>query len=231
MPRKEFEGFTRLDASDVNTYLMDQSVMTFAGTAARGSAISTPVEGMLTWIDDTDKYEYYTGSNWSSLITPSGMDFLGSASVTSAASISIDNVFTSSYKHYKIFGQATAAAAGGGRWQVRMLKASDGALSTQSISFGLGASNVGGNGSAFVGSTTSTAANIGIADSGQNSIELTVFNPFESSQTLIQSSALSPSYTSFGGALEVAQSDRGINIAFAGTNMTGTFRVYGLKDA
>jgi hypothetical protein len=64
MPRKEFESFTRLDASDVNTYLMDQSVMTFAGTAARGSAITTPVEGMYTHLNDTDTLQYWNGSAW-----------------------------------------------------------------------------------------------------------------------------------------------------------------------
>jgi hypothetical protein len=64
MPRKEFESFTRLDASDVNTFLMDQSVMTFAGTAARGSAITTPVEGMYAHLNDTDTLTYYDGSDW-----------------------------------------------------------------------------------------------------------------------------------------------------------------------
>jgi hypothetical protein len=64
MPRKEFESFTRLDASDVNTYLMDQSVMTFGGTAARGSAITTPVEGMYSHLNDTDALQYYNGSAW-----------------------------------------------------------------------------------------------------------------------------------------------------------------------
>jgi hypothetical protein len=64
MPRKEFESFTRLDASDVNTYLMDQSVMTFAGTAARGSAITTPVEGMVTYLEDSNSLQLYDGSGW-----------------------------------------------------------------------------------------------------------------------------------------------------------------------
>ena len=64
MPRKEFESFTRLDASDVNTYLMDQSVMTFAGTAARGSAIGTAVQGMLTYLSDSNSFEAYDGSDW-----------------------------------------------------------------------------------------------------------------------------------------------------------------------
>jgi hypothetical protein len=64
MPRKEFESFTRLDASDVNTYLMDQSVMSFAGTAARGSAIPTPVEGMVTYLNDSNSVQVYDGGGW-----------------------------------------------------------------------------------------------------------------------------------------------------------------------
>jgi hypothetical protein len=66
MPRKEFESFTRLDASDVNTYLMDQSVMTFAGTAARGSAIGTAVEGMVTYLEDSNSLQLWDGSSWTS---------------------------------------------------------------------------------------------------------------------------------------------------------------------
>jgi hypothetical protein len=41
-------------------YLMDQSVMNFAGTAARGSAIGTAVaEGMVSYLNDTDRLEVY----------------------------------------------------------------------------------------------------------------------------------------------------------------------------
>jgi len=69
MPRKVFTAGSVLTASDVNTFLMDQSVMTFAGTAARGSAIGTAVEGMLTWLEDSNKYQYYNGSSWADLIT------------------------------------------------------------------------------------------------------------------------------------------------------------------
>jgi len=67
MPRKEFQAFTRLDASDVNEFLMDQTIMVFGGTAARGSAIPTPVEGMYTHINETDSLEYYDGSAWESV--------------------------------------------------------------------------------------------------------------------------------------------------------------------
>jgi hypothetical protein len=64
MPRKVFDSGEVLSATDVNTFLMDQMVMTFAGTAARGSAIATPTEGMLTYLADTNTFEYYNGTSF-----------------------------------------------------------------------------------------------------------------------------------------------------------------------
>jgi hypothetical protein len=46
---------------------MNQSVMTFAGTAARGSAIGTAVEGMLTYLEDTNSFQYWSGSVWAAI--------------------------------------------------------------------------------------------------------------------------------------------------------------------
>jgi len=64
MSRKVFTPDEILTAEDVNSYLMDQTVMSFAGTAARGSAILTPVEGMTTYLEDTNRLEVYTGSSY-----------------------------------------------------------------------------------------------------------------------------------------------------------------------
>ena len=64
MPRKEFESFTRLDSSDINTLLMDQMVQTYGGTAARGSAIGTAATGQLTYLADSNTFEYWNGSSY-----------------------------------------------------------------------------------------------------------------------------------------------------------------------
>jgi hypothetical protein len=72
MPRKDFAAFTRLDASDVNTYLMDQSVQTFAGTATRGSAIATPVEGMAAYLEDSNILSLYDGTTWRNSLSTTG---------------------------------------------------------------------------------------------------------------------------------------------------------------
>ena len=53
-----------LSAQDLNDYLMDQSVMVFANSTARGSNILAPTEGMLTYRQDGDVFEFWTGSVW-----------------------------------------------------------------------------------------------------------------------------------------------------------------------
>lgn len=72
MPRKVFTAGEVLSASNVNNFLMDQSVMTFAGTAARSSAIGTATEGMVTWLNDSNSLEVYDGTRWNRLAAPDG---------------------------------------------------------------------------------------------------------------------------------------------------------------
>jgi hypothetical protein len=69
MPRKVFTAGEVLTSADVNEYLMDQAVMSFAGTAARGSAIGTATEGMLTYLADSDTFEFFDGSSFVPLAT------------------------------------------------------------------------------------------------------------------------------------------------------------------
>jgi len=73
MPRKVFTAGEVLAASDVNSFLMDQTIMSFAGTAARGSAIGTATEGMYAHLNDTDTLTYYNGSAWVNRIPAAGI--------------------------------------------------------------------------------------------------------------------------------------------------------------
>jgi hypothetical protein len=61
--RKQWSPGDTLTAADVNGYLMDQSVMVFAGTAERGSAIPTPSAGMVAYSTATG-LEVYNGSSF-----------------------------------------------------------------------------------------------------------------------------------------------------------------------
>ena len=54
-----------LTAAQVNTYLMQQTVMVFASSAARSTAISGVLaEGMVSYLQDTNALEIYDGSAW-----------------------------------------------------------------------------------------------------------------------------------------------------------------------
>jgi hypothetical protein len=64
VPFKTFVSGEILTASDVNTQVMQQQICVFAGTAARGSAISSPIEGQFAFLKDTNKLTFFDGSVW-----------------------------------------------------------------------------------------------------------------------------------------------------------------------
>jgi len=66
---KLFSTGAILTADQVNTYLMDQTIMKFASTTTRDAAFGgagepTLSEGMFAYTSDTDTLWYYTGSAW-----------------------------------------------------------------------------------------------------------------------------------------------------------------------
>jgi hypothetical protein len=63
MAYKVFANGFALNASELNTYLMNQSVIVFADAAARTAAF-TPIEGMVTYLQDTNALEVYNGTAW-----------------------------------------------------------------------------------------------------------------------------------------------------------------------
>ena len=67
MAYKTFANGFPLPASDLNNFLMNQSVIVFADSAARTTAIPSPVEGMLTYLEDTSAYESWNGSAFVSI--------------------------------------------------------------------------------------------------------------------------------------------------------------------
>jgi hypothetical protein len=67
MAYKTFTNGSVLPASDVNSFLMDQMIMTFADSAARATAVPTPVAGMITYLADTNTFEYWDGTQYKNL--------------------------------------------------------------------------------------------------------------------------------------------------------------------
>lgn len=115
MPRRTFQIGEVLTATNVNTFLMDQAVMTFADSAARSSAIGTATEGMLTYLADTNAYEYWDGSAYVGLVpTPSGpaLQTLGTATYTVASGDKQNTLVFTAATATVTFSTATAFSAG-----------------------------------------------------------------------------------------------------------------------
>lgn len=64
---KEFATGDVLTAAAANGYLASQVVMVFADAAARTTAITSPQEGMISYLKDTNATQYYSGSAWVSI--------------------------------------------------------------------------------------------------------------------------------------------------------------------
>jgi hypothetical protein len=109
---KVFTNGSVLNASEINDNLMNQSVMVFSNSTARAAALTAPTEGMLTWLEDVNRYEYRSGAGtWVTLMNPSGLVKLAQQTFTAATSIIIDNVFSATYNSYQIVVSATSSAA------------------------------------------------------------------------------------------------------------------------
>jgi hypothetical protein len=109
-----------LTAAQVNTYLNEQTVMVFADSAARTTALSGVLaEGMMSYLQDTDSVEVYDGSAWtavggggSSPLTTKG-DLYGFSTVDARVPIGTNgHVLTADST--ESLGLKWAAPAGGG---------------------------------------------------------------------------------------------------------------------
>lgn len=104
MPFRVFAAGEVLTAANVNDYLAEQAVSTFAGTAARASAITSPTEGQISYLQDTDQLSYYDGSAWvnapgarPTLIAPQEKINISASTATGTVSI---NAATDSVTYY-----------------------------------------------------------------------------------------------------------------------------------
>jgi hypothetical protein len=100
----EFSTGDILTAASANGYLASQTVMVFANAAARTSAITSPQEGMISYLKDTDATQYYSGSAWATIGAGSsgGMTLLQTLTLsgTSTTSSSLSASYKSLVLHF-----------------------------------------------------------------------------------------------------------------------------------
>lgn len=232
---KEFVTGEILSAAAANGYLASQTVMVFATPAARTTAITTPFEGMTTYIKSTKTTETYSGTAWVLVNGGSGMKFISTTTFSAATAVSVNNCFSSEFNTYLITF-FTVGSGGQGTMKLRVgavdnsLQYFDTKLATS------GATGTTVTGSAQINVTTGWKIWPALTQS-QLAVQIIVTNPNLASPTFYNGmpsygSTSAPSY-----GLDISSGQHGSATAFDGFTVaftsatTGTIRIYGLEDA
>ena len=222
---RDFVAGEVLTAANVQDYLQDQAVMTFASSAARGSAIASPTEGMVSYLKDTDRLEVYTTA-WTSYTA--GLIPITTVSFTSAATVNFNSVFSSKYDNYRIVFNAIGSTTLSVFFRLRSGTTDNTAAEwdTQELTInGASATPV------RVSGLTNALINVAYTD-GTSSIN-DVFSPYLAAYTRVINTMLDSS-SATAPIARLYNSQNGLNTSFDGFTlytstgtMTGTATVYG----
>jgi hypothetical protein len=233
MSRKVFTAGEVLAAADVNSFLMDQTVMSFPTSAARGSAIPTPTLGMYTHLEDAPaRTQFWDGSAW---VSPLGSTLIETRSFTAQTGVTINNVFTSEFDNYVIeveFIQNTAGA-GINYWLVNGSTASaSNWAGNQFVMFGSGSTQFAG----YSGAANTDLSGINAGQRG--SIKLSLFSPFLTRPTFgnsnshFQASGAGANVAAWTASqLNNSTSYEGWRLTCSAGTFTGTVRIYGMRNS
>jgi hypothetical protein len=223
-------------ANNVQTYLQDQTVGVYAGTAARSSAILSPSEGQVSYRSDDDIVEVYDGTNWVPVSAPdtSGLVHINTTNFSAVASQSINNVFSATYRNYKIFLNIDGFTSGLGAISMRLrASGTDASTANWSRSYqGYTSSNA----QDANGDVANTFGYFGFAINADSASEIMIYNPFLTKRTLIysnnlrfNSSAPVSAFIDMHSIFNETNSYDGFTF-FANGNMTGQIQIFGVKE-
>jgi len=234
---KVFTNGSVLQASEVNDNLMKQAVATFSNAAARTAAITSPVEGQLSYLEDTNLYQHWNGSAW---VSPFGLTHLNTTTFTAQTAVDISNLFSSAYDNYKFIVNCFQGGSGTVRLQARLLSGG-----TQQTTNYLGNQiiwnmNSGSSAGTTVLSNEFPLGFVGGGNAGSNpgnehTFDLTrPFLPLATGLTGAWVGENSGQYQSTGilaGQHTTAASYDGIRFFPSASTITGIVRIYGYRNA
>jgi hypothetical protein len=231
---KVFTNGSVLNASEINDNLMNQSVMVFSNATARSAALTAPVEGMLTWLEDVNRYENYNGTAWVELGSAPGSVLLSTTSFTAASSVSPGSgTFSSTYDSYKLVFHASASTQLSLQYRLGNGTTPNSGANYVSTVYGWG--NNGNGTNIIISNASQTIATIAHGN-GQIAFDVTLVNPFASANTSMLgtgfgSSSDSIQFASFYIGSRFVANTSFDNIFFTPStgNLTGTLSVYGMR--
>jgi hypothetical protein len=219
--KKTFVAGEVLLAQDVNDFLMDQTVMNFASSAARASAIPTPTEGMTTYVQDRNQLETFDGAEYRGM---SGLQLIKKQTIgTAVSSVTVTGAFSATYENYKIIVSGGVASTP---------LPIDFRCGTTTTGYMWAGSFGGVSGSGGFGDPSASSIRTGEADTNSLRSSFDVLNPFDAKYTSVLGgfgySIGNENMRTFAGILKDTTSYTSFTIVGTGGTMTGgTIYVYG----
>jgi len=197
------------------------------GVCTSSTRPASPYDGQVIYETDTDKTLVYNGSAWVYLSTsranPSGLDLIKTQTIGSAvSSVTVSDVFSSTYDNYKIMVTAGSSSASVDMWMTL------GSTST-GYYYGLNYNIFNSTASATGASNAAKWAYAGSSTGTSISINADLLSPFLNEYTFFSSIVTSDGYVGTGGGLlGNTTSYTAFTITpSSGTLTGGTIAVYG----
>lgn len=236
---------------------MDIDAPSVSGTAAGTAAIygysstapAAPVSGQI-WYDTTTtppSAKFYDGSAWQlfnnpsisiikpTTVTGTGVSFSnGAISFTSALSVGINGCFSAAYDNYMIVANIVAGASDSISMRLRV-----GGFDNSSALYAfqmLDAAAAVATASRVTGATSFSTLSIATV-TVPSAIQMNIFNPFATAATVVNANTASSSGAAYGrqvwGNHTGATSFDGFTLfpVIGTTTLTGTMKIYGLRNA
>jgi hypothetical protein len=228
MAYKVFTNGSVLNASEINENLMSQATAVFSNAAARTAAITSPVEGQMTYLEDTNQYASWNGSSW---VSPFGLSLVKQQTIgTAVTTVTVSNAFSADYDSYKIIvngGSASVNTSLGLR------------LGSTTTGYYFGGADVTYSSSAIAGAANNNTALwsfIGYHHSSAIVLNCELLNPFLARPTILSGgrpSLLTAQGTLTGqGFLNNSLSYTDFTLVAGSGNLTGgTISVYGYRKS
>lgn len=227
-----------LTAADLN--VTNSGIPVFANSTDRtnsfgGTGEKTLAEGQFAYLEDDNKTYYYDGAAWQQVGASGFVVVKAETAFSAASSVTADNVFTSTYRNYRLIVNYTTSSTAGVRFRVRA-----GASSVSTSTYneqeltGIDASAAASRGA----SSTSIAVAKPSNGSFNSSFEVLISNPQVATPTVLISTNFfgngaytAPGVMICGGNNSNATSYDGFELFTSSGTMTGNYTVYGMATA
>ena len=238
-PSSPFDGQVIYETDTDRTLVWNNSAWVAVSYAVYSSSTrpASPYEGQLIYETDTDRVAAYNGSAWVYTATTDRI-LITSSSFSAVGAVTVDNVFTSTYRNYEIQLHITAQSSASGQIVKTNLRASGTSATGNNHHFSRSGYNwATGVINADVGNGVDhwfwARSNGSGSFEGRSGTSVILYGPQLAAMTTFTGTSVDGAYAAVIGGhhtLTTQYDGIGFSTTIAASTMTGTYRIYGLRD-